>query len=129
MNLDKIDIQAIKNKLYKKFEMIDLSLYIYYFDMMIAKNRINRILHFKQIIYIEKFFIDHNIIKSIVISILIINDKFYIIKNDFVIIEEFRHVYQFIVDFLIYTMLNTRSNIAFAISMIFRYDSNFDIFY
>ena len=34
----------IKNKLYKKFKIIDLNLYIYYFDMMIAKNRVNRIL-------------------------------------------------------------------------------------
>ena len=47
INLDKIDIQAIKDKLYKKFEMIDLNLYIYYFDIMIVKNRINRILRFK----------------------------------------------------------------------------------
>ena len=37
----------IKNKLYKKFEIINLNLYIYYFDIMIVKNYVNRILRFK----------------------------------------------------------------------------------
>ena len=44
IDFDKVDIQAIKNKLYEKFEIIDLNLYIYYLDMTIAKNRVNRIL-------------------------------------------------------------------------------------
>ena len=83
----------IKNKLHEKFEIIDLNLYIYYFDITIAKNRVNRILRFKYTIYIEKFFINHDIIKSTSTLIFIINDKFYVIENDFVIIEEFRHVY------------------------------------
>ena len=68
-------------------------------------------------------------IELIVILIFIINDKFYVVENDFVIIEKFRLVYQFVIDFFIYTMLNTRSNIVSAIFMIFRYDLNFDIFY
>ena len=37
----------IKNRLYEKFEMIDLSLYIYYFDITIVKDRVNRILRLK----------------------------------------------------------------------------------
>ena len=44
INFDKIDIQTIKNKLYKKFKIIDLNLYIYYFDIIIVKDYINRIL-------------------------------------------------------------------------------------
>ena len=47
INFDKVDIQIIKNKFYKKFEMIDLSLCIYYFDITIIKNYINRILRLK----------------------------------------------------------------------------------
>ena len=62
-------------------------------------------------------------------STLIINDKFYIIENDFIIIEKSRHTYQFVIDSLIYTILNTHSNIAFAISMIFRYNLNIDVFH
>ena len=64
-----------------------------------------------------------------IISIFIINDKFYIVEDDFVIIKEFHHIYQFVVDFFIYTILNIRSNIAFAILIIFRYDSNFNVFH
>ena len=37
----------IKNKLYKKFKIIDLNLYIYYLDITIIRNYINRILRFK----------------------------------------------------------------------------------
>ena len=47
INFDKVDIQAIKNKFYNKFKIIDLSLYIYYLNITIVKNRINRILRFK----------------------------------------------------------------------------------
>ena len=109
--------------------MIDLNLYIYYFNITIIKNYINRILRFKQIIYIENFLINYNIIKSTIISTFIINDKFYIVENNFVIIKESRHIYQFVIDFFIYAILSTRSNIVFVILMIFRYNSNFDIFY
>ena len=99
--------------------MIDLSLCIYYFDITIVKNRINRILRFEQTIYIKKFFIDYNIIESAIILILIINDKFYIVENDFIIIKESRYIYQSVIDFFIYMILNIRPNIVFAISMIF----------
>ena len=47
INLDKVDMQTIINKFHKKFKIIDLSLYIYYFDLTIIKNRINRILRFE----------------------------------------------------------------------------------
>ena len=107
--------------------MIDLNLCIYYFDITIAKNYINRILRFKQTNYIEKFCINHDIIESTIILIFIINDKFYIVEDNFVIIKESHHVYQSVVDFLIYIILNTRLNIVFAILIISRYDSNFDI--
>ena len=44
INFNKVDFQIIKNKLYKKFEIINLNLYIYYLDITIVKNHINRIL-------------------------------------------------------------------------------------
>ena len=44
INFNKVDIQAIKNRFYKKFKMIDLNLCIYYFDMIIVKDYINRII-------------------------------------------------------------------------------------
>ena len=83
----------IKIKFYEKFEMIDLSLCIYYFDIIIIKDRFNRILRFKQITYIEKFFIDYDIIESTSILIFIINNKFYVVEDDFVIIKKSHYVY------------------------------------
>ena len=66
-------------------------------------------------------------IELMIILIFIMNNKFYIVENNFVIIKEFRYVYQFVINFFIYAMLNTRSNIVFAILIIFRYDSNSNI--
>ena len=63
------------------------------------------------------------------ISIFIINDKFHIVEDDFVIIKKSRYVYQLIIKSFIYAILNTRLNIVFAILIIFRYDSNFNIFH
>ena len=63
------------------------------------------------------------------ILIFIINDKFYIVEDNFVITEESHYVYQFIIRFLIYAMLSTRPNIVFVVSMISRYDSNFNDFH
>ena len=57
-------------------------------------------------------------IESTIILIFIINNKFYIVENNFVIIEKSHHAYQFIIDFFIYTILSIRSNIAFAILII-----------
>ena len=68
-------------------------------------------------------------IKLVVILIFIINDKFYVVEDDFIIIEKFRHVYQFVINFLMYIMLNTRSNIVFTILMIFQYNFNFNVFH
>ena len=45
-DLDKKEIQDIKNKLNKKFKIINFEFYIYYFKIIIIKNRINRILRF-----------------------------------------------------------------------------------
>ena len=47
INFNKVVIQTIKNKLHEKFEMIDLNLYIYYFDIIIAKDCVNCILRLK----------------------------------------------------------------------------------
>ena len=97
--------------------------------MIIIKDRVNRILRLEQIIYIKKFLIDYNIIELMITLTLIINNKFYIIENNFIIIKKSHHAYQFIINFLIYIILSTRPNIAFAILIIFQYDSNLNISY
>ena len=57
----KADIQRIKNTLYTKFKINDLDFYAYYFDMIIFRDRVNRTLRLKQLIYIKRFFKQHDI--------------------------------------------------------------------
>ena len=57
----KTNIQRIKDTLYAKFKMSDLDFYAYYFDMIVFRDRVNRTFRLKQLIYIERFFKQHNI--------------------------------------------------------------------
>ena len=47
------------------------------------------------------------------------------IENFYIAFKNLFKIYQFIIKSLIYTMLDIRSNIVFAILMIFRYTINF----
>ena len=52
----KINIQRVKNALYAKFKINDLDFCVYYFDMIISRDRINQTLRLKQLTYIKRFF-------------------------------------------------------------------------
>ena len=51
----KTNIQRIKNALYAKFKINDLGFCAYYLDIIVFRDRINRTLRLKQLIYIERF--------------------------------------------------------------------------
>ena len=61
--------------------------------------------------------------------ILIINDKFYIIEEDFVVIDNSYFNYQSIVKSLIYVIFNIYFNIIYIILIISKYTFNLDKFY
>ena len=86
-NSDKAEIQRIKNKLYDKFEITNLESYIYYLDIIVIKDRINRILRLNQKDYIKKFLKEYNIISSALSSTFINNNKFHTIKDNFTSID------------------------------------------
>ena len=44
VSLNKTEIQDIKNKLRKRFEIINLGSYIYYLDIIVIRDRANRII-------------------------------------------------------------------------------------
>ena len=46
INLEKKEIQDIKDKLNKKFKITNFKCQIYYFEIIVIKNYINRILRF-----------------------------------------------------------------------------------
>ena len=120
------DIQRVKNALYAKFKMSDLDSCAYYLDIIIIRDRINRTLRLKQSIYIERFLKQHDMWESKSQFILIkINVRFIFIENDYTAFKNLLKIYQFVIKFLIYAMLDIRSNIVFVISMIFYYAINF----
>ena len=51
----KANIQRVKNALYAKFKMSDLGSCVYYLNIIIFHNRLNRTLRLKQLIYIKRF--------------------------------------------------------------------------
>ena len=53
------------------------------------------------------------------------NNALKIVDFDHIIIAEQRHVYQFIVDFLMYVILKTRLNLAYVVFIINKYVFNF----
>ena len=57
----KTNIQRIKNALYAKFKMSDLGSCACYFDIIIFRDRANRTLRLRQLIYIKRFFKQYDI--------------------------------------------------------------------
>ena len=123
---DKAEIQRIKNKLHNKFEITNLRPYIYYLDITVTKDRVNRILRLNQKGYIKKFLKEYSITSSTLSLTLINNNKFHITKDNFTSIDQSRYIYQFTIKLLIYVILSIRFDIAFAILVIFRYTFNPD---
>ena len=58
---NKKEIQGIKDKLNKRFQIIDLGPCAYYLGITVTKDRANRILRLGQAGYIEKFVTEHGI--------------------------------------------------------------------
>jgi hypothetical protein len=116
----------LKNVLNKRFEMNDLNSCIYYFDIMIFKNRNLKQLILNQNVYVEQMLRDHEMwnCKSLIIFM---NVSCWLIKifDEYIIDKSLKINYQLIVRSLMYIMLKTRSNIIYFISMINRYVFNF----
>ena len=92
-NLDKVEIQRIKNKLYNKFEITNLESYIYYLDMIVTRDRTNRILRLSQKGYIKKFLKEYDITSSAPSLTSINSDKFHTTKDNFTSIDQSRYIY------------------------------------
>jgi hypothetical protein len=115
----------LKNALHKRFEMNDLRSCIYYFDMMIVKNRRLKLLILNQSVYVEQMLRNHEMwnCKSFVI---IMNVSCHLIKifDEYIVDKSLKTSYQLIVKSLMYIMLKIRFDIIYFISMINRYVFN-----
>ena len=123
---NKADIQSIKKRLNKKFEMTDLGPCTYYLGITVSRDRANRILRLGQAGYTEKFLADHGMLTSAPAPTPMTSDKFHAADDDFVATDDSRYSYQSAIGSLMYAMLGTRPDIAFAVSVVSRYASNPD---
>ena len=121
---DKKEIQAIKDKLRQRFEMTDLGPCTYYLGMTVTRDRANRILRLGQAGYVQKFVTEHGMWESKGTPTPMGTEKYQAAEEDFVATEASRTAYQSAVGSLMYAMLGTRPDIAFAVSVVSRYASN-----
>ena len=121
---DKKRIQRIKDQLHKRFEMTDLGEYHYYLGITVTRDRANRILRLGQAGYIQKFITKHGMWECKGTPTPIGTKKYSAAKEDFQATEASRTAYQSAVGSLMYAILGTRPNIAYAVSVVSRYGSN-----
>jgi hypothetical protein len=123
---DRAIIFWLKNALNERFEMNDLSSCIYYFDMMIFKNRRLKLLILNQSAYVEQMLRDYEMwdCKSLIIF-MNVSCRLIKIFDEYTVDKNFKINYQSIVRLLMYIMLKTQFDITYFISMINRYVFNF----
>ena len=121
---NKEKIVVIKQRLSERFHMTNLESVIYYLDLKVHRDRRNKTIRINQIIYLRKIMTDLNMhnLKRIENSM---NSNLHLesTSEDFQSSEQHKIRYQSVVDSLMYLMLETRSDIVFAMSQVFRFSS------
>ena len=124
-DLSKIGIQRIKKALNGKFHMSDLGPCAYYLDMTVKRDRAVDILRLRQAAYVTRFLKHFNYWSlNSAFTPLKTSRKLQSAKEDYVIPRKLCENYQSAVRSLMYIMLKTRSDIAYAVSLVSRYSVN-----
>ena len=119
------DIQRIKDTLHAKFKMSDLGPCSYYLGMTVTRDRSNRTLRLGQSAYIERFLKHHGMWESKPQSTPIeTTSRLTPAEEGYTASKDLLKPYQSAVGSLMYAMLGTRPDIAFAVSVVSRYASN-----
>ena len=119
------DIQNIKDSLKKRFRMVDLGSASYYLGMTVTRDRTNHILRLGQVGYLEQVLRTHGMWDSKPVATPM-DSSLVAAATDHQCANEFRLQYQSAVGSLMYAMLGTRPDIAFAVSVVSRHASNPD---
>ena len=124
-DLSKIGIQRIKKALNDKFHIFDLKPCVYYLDMIVKRDRVVDILRLRQAVYVTRFLKHFNYWSlNSVFTPLKISRKLSSAREDYVAPRKLCENYQSAVRSLMYIMLKTRSDIAYAVSLVSRYSVN-----
>ena len=110
----------------KRFQIIDLDFMTHYFEMRFDKNKFQKILWFSQRTYLKKILKNHNFLnnKSVFTS-MDTKIKLKVVFAEYIAKFEFKHIYQFVVDFFMYAMFEIRFDIVFVVFVISKYAFNF----
>lgn len=124
---DMDEIDALKRALSTRFTMTDLGPCHYYLGMTVRRDRANRTIYLGQQAYIEKFLKTHNLWDCKPAAVPM-DPGAKLKKPDpgYVASLVFRQRYQKAVGSLMYAMLGTRPDIAYAVSVVSRFASNPD---
>ena len=122
---DKKANMDIKAALNKRFQMTDLGPMAHYLGMRLERDRPQRVLWLSQQAYLEKILKDHGFLDSKPVATpMETQTKLEAAPDGYTAKPDFRHTYQSAVGSLMYAMLGTRPDIAYAVSVVSRYASN-----
>jgi hypothetical protein len=119
-------INEVKRLLGEKFHMEDMKACSYYLGMKITRNRANRTIKLSQTGYLEKIIKDFNLWECNTKhdTPMETSSKHMVPETEKQATPEFKRQYQSMVGSLMYAMMGTRPDIAFAVSVVSRFASN-----
>ena len=118
-------INKAKAALHKRFQMTDMGPLAYYLGMGVQRDRQQRMLYLSQKAYLEKVIRDHGMWESNPMTTpMDSTTRLTASEPGYVCPPDEKHRYQSAVGSLMYAMLGTRPDIAFAVSVVSRYASN-----
>jgi Reverse transcriptase (RNA-dependent DNA polymerase) len=121
---DKGKIQKIKDALSKRFQMTDLGPYTYYLGISVRRDRLTRSLWLYQKGYIKKVLREFSMWECKLVITPIDTNKLEPSKEGFTATELDRNWYARAIRLLIYAMLGTRPDIAYAVLVYSCYMAN-----
>lgn len=121
----KKEIQEIKDRLSERFKMTDVGPVAYYLGIEVTRDRPNRTIYLSQAGYIEKVIRDFDLSGLSPVKTPM-DPQEHLEKSDegYEATEYLRKWYQSAVGSLMYAMLGTRPDLAYAVSVVSRYSSN-----
>lgn len=118
-------INKLKKALSHRFKMVDLGPCHYYLGMEITRDRPRRTLWLSQAGYLDKILLDHKMVDANAVATPMETSlRLTVAEKDHQSPPSFVKQYQSAVGSLMYAMLGTRPDIAFAVSVVSRYASN-----
>jgi Reverse transcriptase (RNA-dependent DNA polymerase) len=120
------DINKVKDSLKQRFKMSDLGACHFYLGMEVVRNRPHRTLKLSQTAYLEKVLRDFNMANcnNKVTTPMETSSRLMPAEPGYQADPVFRKNYQSAVGSLMYAMLGTRPDLAYAVSVISRFSAN-----